>query len=86
MAMIAVRWLKNGFVQVRSRTEGGQWAKRNEPPSGTLSVDEAAAALKTSDMRIYRMMERGDLVPRRFKRGRRLLVADLRALRAKVAA
>jgi excisionase family DNA binding protein len=58
---ISVKWLRNHGVVVTRRHGVKKAARRFVRPHETLSVNEAAAALSTNDMRIYRLHSRGIL-------------------------
>ena len=57
----SVRWLKNHRVEVRYAMSRGGMVRRFEGPRGRLSIAEAARALKTYVMMLYRLRDRGRL-------------------------
>jgi excisionase family DNA binding protein len=79
-ATIKVRWLKNHGISVMHHTPRGI-STRFESVAGSVSVAEAAAALGTHTVKIYRMIESGKIRAQSRSGRVRVSVAQLRNLR-----
>lgn len=63
MTRIRVQWLKNHGVRVVTEGPRGR-AERFSPPDGYVSVAAAAVALGTYQVKVRRLIERGQLSSR----------------------
>lgn len=84
-ATIRVRFLDNHGVRV-TRTDAHGKAERFEPFHGTVSVAEAAVALDTTTVKMYRLLERKEVKSRTIQGVIRVPVSELRRLRREPAA
>lgn len=77
-ARVKLTWLANHGIRIEHRRGRSITLSRYEPPGGDLSVLEAAAALVTYPVRLYRLIESGRLRAR-WSRGKQLVrLAEVR--------
>jgi excisionase family DNA binding protein len=86
VALNRAKWLRNGWVEIRSVTAGGRRGKVSIGPTGWATVEQAAAILDVSEMTVRRLLKRGALVFELVGSSTVINVRELRRYRKKVAA